>query len=74
MPWPQPTTAPTGLDQSAESDLHPLRSPSPDDQSELAPINGAWLETRMPTATQQTRNVLQFDGGHRHARGEAGGE
>ena len=74
MPWPQPVTAPTELDQGAESDLHPRRSPSPDGQSELAPTDGAWLETRMPTATQQTSNVLQFDAGHSHARNETGGE
>ena len=54
MPWLQPTTAPTELDQGAESDLHLLSSPSPDGQSELAPTDGVWPETRMPTATQQT--------------------
>ena len=74
MPLPQPTAAPAGLDQDAESDLRPHRSPSPDGQSELAPKDGAWLETQMPTATQQTRNVLQFDAGHNHARSEPGGE
>ena len=74
MPWPQPVTAPTERDQGAESDLHPRRSPSPDGQSELAPTDGAWLETQMPTATQETSNLDQFDPGHSHARNQAGGE